>query len=84
MGRKVTLVCDLCDKEIEKVVAKLYLAPILPNKTITSYQSLYSHHADLCEECAQLMMGKMKKRQRRESNGKVTQLKPQTRRRKVS
>lgn len=75
MTRKFTLVCDYCGKEIEKVVAKLYLAPILPGKTIQSYQSQYTHHGDLCSDCVVKFEGKLKKRQSRSSNGKVTQLK---------
>lgn len=71
MARAITLRCDLCGDEIPKVVSKLYLAPVAPGKTVTSFQSLYSHHGDLCSKCTVNMSGKLKKRQARASNGKV-------------
>lgn len=74
MGRKVTLVCDFCGKEVETVAAKLYLAPLLPNKTITSFQSQYSHYADACSDCASGLIDKMKKRKPRERKSNVTPL----------
>jgi hypothetical protein len=76
MARKVTLNCDNCGKEIEAVTAKLYLAPILPGKTITSFQSQYSHYGDLCDECTPKFQELLKRRQPRKnnSNGKVTQI----------
>lgn len=70
----VELKCDFCGHHMESVAAKIYLAPILPNKALHSYQAAYSHYADACERCASGLRSKMRPRKRRENkeNGKVT------------
>lgn len=68
MARTVTLTCDFCGKLIESVACKMYLAPILPGKTITSFQGQYTHYGDACNECMVKFQEKMKRRQAR-NNG---------------
>lgn len=84
MGKRVTLNCDSCGKEIEKVVAKLYLAPVLPGKTITSFQSQYTHYGDLCEDCVVRFTVKLRKRQPRSKNGTVTPIRSRKRTKRAS
>lgn len=64
------LKCDMCEKDMEKAAAKVYLSPVLPNHAMMSFQSNYSHHGDLCDECSTKMKRRFKRRQRRENNGK--------------
>lgn len=66
MGRKVTLNCDFCGKEVEIIGAKVYLAMILPGKALTSFMAGYSYYADICTDCmTHKFVPKMKKRQAR-------------------
>lgn len=69
MGRKITVTCNICGKEIEKVHSKLYLAPVLPGKSMVSFMASYSHYADVCSECVGKLIPKMIKRQPRVNNG---------------
>lgn len=84
MGREVIFKCDWCGKPIEKAAAKLYLAPILPGKSIQSYQSQYTHSADLCGSCASGVEPKMTRRKRRSSSNKVTPIASKKKNRRVA
>jgi hypothetical protein len=79
MPREVILTCSFCGNKIEKVAAKIYLVPTVPDKPITSFQSAYSHHGDACVECMKDIEGKMKRRSPRNGNGANS--KPKSRRR---
>lgn len=78
MGREVTLRCDFCGNPIEVANSKLYLAPVLPGNTTTSFQSKYSHWADACTSCAENLRVKMHQRKPRAANGTRTKSKTKT------
>lgn len=70
MTKTITNHCDFCGKAVERMAAKIYLAPVLPGKSNTSYQSAYSHSADVCNDCLTTdFLPKMTKRQPRSNNG---------------
>lgn len=74
MGRKLSLICDFCGKEMTRASGKVYLCPILPGKSLTSFQSSYTHSGDVCDECIQELIEKLTPRKSRSENGRVTPL----------
>jgi hypothetical protein len=55
--------CDMCGGEIEEIVAKLYLAPIIRGKTRASHNN-YTAYLDIGQCCIEKVMklGKWQKR----------------------
>ena len=46
MARNISLVCDVCKKPTERIVGKLFYAPIIPGVS-NSVHSNYTHHLDV-------------------------------------
>lgn len=63
MARSETLLCDVCGKPTERIVAKIYFTPTIPGVQ-KAVHSNYSHHADVGTCCStRVVKGlRMKKR----------------------
>lgn len=73
-----TVICDICRKPCERVVAKLFIAPVKEGETRKTHSD-YTAHADVGECCAVRFVGsasivkwtKRKKIKRRTDNGET-------------
>lgn len=57
------LKCDYCLKTVERLAAKIYLAPIIPGKSATL--GSYSYSSECCADCSNTLIRKMNRRKAR-------------------
>lgn len=48
MARRTVKTCDICKREVDRIIGKIQFIPS-GNKALT--HSNYSHHADVCRDC---------------------------------
>lgn len=65
MAREHKLRCDLCRKEVDRIAMKILAIPLIPGRSGRHAHSMYSHHADLCDECRGKLFGVVKFQVRR-------------------
>jgi hypothetical protein len=65
MARSTTtrLVCDLCRKETQRIVAKLQYIPVIPGVRAVNHSN-YTHHCDVGECCGDKLLSLFKFRKR--------------------
>ncbi len=69
--------CDVCGRETEEIVSKLFLAPVIPGKTRATHAS-YTAHLDIGRCCAErvIKLGKWQHRVTRDKAGAKRRLRP--------
>lgn len=55
MAREVKITCDICRRPTDRIVAKLFLGPIIPGVN-RAVHSNYTHHADVGECCEKKLL----------------------------
>jgi len=50
------LLCDVCKKETDEIVGKLFFTPLGKSNNANSFHSHYTHHADVGSCCAERLL----------------------------
>jgi hypothetical protein len=61
VGRR--LICDICGRECEVIVAKLFLGPVIKGSA-QAYHSNYTYHLDVGDCCYERLMKSFRWRKR--------------------